>query len=215
MYDYPPSRYRAAPAKSEVFAGLAPLSLCMALLHAVGTGHRKRRVAASMWIIGEPVVPLKVVTDETGLYVRGTYKGGAVMGWLVRWLLMPLGILVVLLLLGWLGIRQYSAYHAFEVDAVASGAGNCTLKSYIRNYKPLGPVGRIGSGYSSRNFYRVYDSAGDLLATSEWNFSEYEIDDFSAHWIRRMAMYPTTDGWASFSLKQCDFSAEQQEAGHQ
>jgi hypothetical protein len=136
------------------------------------------------------------------------------MGWLVRWWLMPLGILVVLLL-GWLGIRQYSAYHAFEVDAVARGAGNCTLKSYIRNYQPLGIVGRVGSGYSSRYFYRVYDSAGDLLATSEWNFSEYEIDDFAAHWIRRMAMYPTTDGWASFSLKECDLPAERQEAGKQ
>lgn len=133
----------------------------------------------------------------------------------LRWLFLLAGSLILLLFLAWLGIRQYSAYHAFEEDAVTSGAGNCTLKSYIRNYKPLGLVGRIGSGYSSRYFYRVYDSAGELLATSEWNFSEYEIDDFSAHWVRRLAMYPTTDGWASFSLKQCDVSAEQPEAGRQ
>ncbi|MFK3774174.1 hypothetical protein [Pseudomonas sp. NPDC089406] len=133
----------------------------------------------------------------------------------LRWLLICVAALMLLLVLAGLGIRQYSASQAIEVDAFASGAGNCTLKSYIRNYKPLGLLGRIGSGYSSRYFYRVYDSAGELLATSEWNFSEYEIDDFSAHWVRRMAMYPTTDGWASFSLKQCDGSAAQPEAGRQ
>ncbi|QXH49180.1 hypothetical protein KSS94_14585 [Pseudomonas fakonensis] len=45
MYDYPRSRYRAALAESEVFAGLALLSLCMPLLHAVGSWYLNQRVA--------------------------------------------------------------------------------------------------------------------------------------------------------------------------
>lgn len=45
MYDYPRSRYGAAPTESEVFAGLALLSLCMPLLHAVGSWYLNQREA--------------------------------------------------------------------------------------------------------------------------------------------------------------------------
>jgi hypothetical protein len=138
------------------------------------------------------------MTEQTG---HATCVG--VMLRLLRWLLLALLAMLAAPLLAWFCIRQFSAYVAIETDVLANPSGSCVLKSYVRNYQPLGIVGRVGSGWSSRYFYRVYDRDGDLLATSEWTLSEYEIDDFSPEWHGQMALYPTTDGWASFWVPQC------------
>ncbi|PSD43541.1 hypothetical protein C7E23_18045 [Elizabethkingia anophelis] len=73
----------------------------------------------------------------------------------------------------------------------------------FRNYADLGVAGRVASVFGSTHFYRVYSESGDLLATSEWNIGEHEVDVFATEWLGQTAMYPTQHGWASFSLKEC------------
>ncbi|MFK3774173.1 hypothetical protein [Pseudomonas sp. NPDC089406] len=133
----------------------------------------------------------------------------------VRWLFLIVGSLVLLLFLAWLGMRAYASDQAQVTDSIASGSGKCLLKTYRRDYSAFGVAGGMASAFGSRYFYRVYNNAGDQLATSEWNFSEDEVNTFATEWLGQMAMYPTRHGWASFSLKQCDGSAAQQEAGRQ
>lgn len=104
----------------------------------------------------------------------------------VRWLFLLVGSLILLLFLAWLGMRLYASDQAQVTDSIASGSGKCLLKTYRRDYSAFGVAGRMASVFGSRYFYRVYNNAGDPLATSEWNFSEEEVNTLplsgSARW---------------------------------
>ncbi|QXH49181.1 hypothetical protein KSS94_14590 [Pseudomonas fakonensis] len=121
----------------------------------------------------------------------------------VRWLFLLVGSLILLLFLAWLGMRLYASDQAQVTDSIASGSGKCLLKTYRRDYSAFGVAGRMASVFGSRYFYRVYNNAGDPLATSEWNFSEEEVNTFATEWLGQMAMYPTRHGWASFEMSEC------------
>ncbi|NIX93450.1 hypothetical protein HCG45_11895 [Pseudomonas fulva] len=126
---------------------------------------------------------------------------------LMRWLFLPVGSLIFLLFLAWFGMRRYASDQANVTDRIASGSGKSLLKTYVRNYSAFGVAGRMASAFGSFHFYRVYNDAGDLLATSEWNFGEHEVSTFATEWFGQTAMYPTRHGWASFSLKECGAQA--------
>lgn len=128
---------------------------------------------------------------------------------LVRWLFLPVCSLILLLFLAWFGMRQYASNQAHVTDSIASGSGKCLLKTYRRDYSAFGVVGRMASAFGSRYFYRVYNNAGDQLATSEWNFSEDEVNTFATEWLGQMAMYPTRHGWASFEMRECAAASAQ------
>ncbi|PSD12970.1 hypothetical protein [Stenotrophomonas maltophilia] len=122
---------------------------------------------------------------------------------LVRGMFLSVGLLILLLFLAWFCMRQFASHQAVVKDSIASGSGKCLLNTYFRNYADLGVAGRVASVFGSTHFYRVYSESGDLLATSEWNIGEHEVDVFATEWLGQTAMYPTQHGWASFSLKEC------------
>ncbi|MFK3774172.1 hypothetical protein [Pseudomonas sp. NPDC089406] len=115
-----------------------------------------------------------------------------------------LSIIMVLLVTGWLAIRQMASEAGRELRSVASENGSCVLKTYTRRYSAAGVAGGIASLFGSSYYYRVYSREGALLETSEWTFWEREFGDMDAHWINRTAMYPGQDGWAGWGLPQCD-----------
>lgn len=115
-----------------------------------------------------------------------------------------LSTIMVLLVTGWLAIRQMASEAGRELRSVASENGSCVLKTYTRRYSAAGVAGGIASLFGSSYYYRVYSREGALLATSEWKLWEREFGDMDAHWINRTAMYPGQDGWAGWGLPQCD-----------
>jgi hypothetical protein len=115
-----------------------------------------------------------------------------------------LSTFMVLLITGWLVVRQIASEAGRELRSVASENGSCVLKTYTRRYSAAGVAGCIASLFGSSYYYRVYSREGALLATSEWKFWEREFGDMDAHWINRTAMYPGQDGWAGWGLPQCD-----------
>jgi ABC-type dipeptide/oligopeptide/nickel transport system permease component len=116
--------------------------------------------------------------------------------------------LVVILMLvptfSWLYVKLYLSHNTNPHSTTWSDSGACYINSYIPNFRSLGVPGITVELFSSAAFFRVYRKDGTLVKNSEWLLWQREFaDSESEKWVNGNAIYPTDDGYAGWSLREC------------
>jgi hypothetical protein len=110
--------------------------------------------------------------------------------------LMPLAI--------WLYVKANLSRNTEPYATTWSESRACYINAYIPKFSSLGVPGKLVKLFSSDAFFRVYRKDGTLLKSSEWLLWQREFaDSESERWVNGNAIYPTDDGYAGWSLREC------------
>jgi hypothetical protein len=110
--------------------------------------------------------------------------------------LMPLAI--------WLYVKANLSRNTEPYVTTWSESRACYINAYIPKFSSLGVPGKLVKLFSSDAFFRVYRKDGTLLKSSEWLLWQREFaDSESERWVNGNAIYPTDDGYAGWSLREC------------
>ncbi len=65
-------------------------------------------------------------------------------------------------------------------------------------------ISRFFHLFSSPAFFRVHDTQGRLLRSSEWLLFQNEVDDEAPRWVSEgQVLYPTSHGYEGWALAEC------------
>ncbi len=122
-----------------------------------------------------------------------------------KWLGTGAMLLLVLPVTAWIYIKLQVSHDTVAYDSVWSPTGTCRIEAYVPRYSSYGVLGRMVALFSSNGFYRVYTKEGVELKSSEWLIWQREYPDMeTARWANGHAIYPTGDGYAGWTLKECN-----------
>lgn len=111
---------------------------------------------------------------------------------------------VPLCLLTFIVLKVFSSLTAKPLKTYDSESAKCHISRYAADYAFLGVVGSIFELFSSRSFYRVYATDGQLLKTSEWYLWMREGNPGVApEFHGEMILYPGSEGWESWIIPEC------------
>lgn len=125
---------------------------------------------------------------------RLRYK--VILGLTAGTLLIPLAI--------WLYVKVNLSLSTEPYATTWSESRSCYINAYIPQFSSLGVPGKLVKLFSSDAFFRVYRKDGTLLKSSEWLLWQREFaDSESEQWVNGNAIYPTDDGYAGWTLREC------------
>lgn len=105
----------------------------------------------------------------------------------------------------WLFTKLYLSANTLPYDTQWSESGRCYINAYIPKFSSLGVLGKTVKLFSSNSFFRVYDRDGVLLKSSEWLLWQREFAELEgAFWVNGHAIYPSNNGYAGWSLPECN-----------
>ncbi|MDX5432579.1 MAG: hypothetical protein LPK20_03260 [Halomonas sp.] len=105
----------------------------------------------------------------------------------------------------WLFAKPYLSANTRPYDTQWSESERCYINAYIPKFSSLGVLGKTVKLFSSDSFFRVYDSNGVLLKSSEWLLWQREFAGLEgAFWVNGHAIYPSNNGYASWTLPECN-----------
>ncbi|QLC73198.1 hypothetical protein LPB260_20835 [Pseudomonas sp. LPB0260] len=104
----------------------------------------------------------------------------------------------------WLYVKTNLSRNTEPYATTWSESRACYINAYIPKFSSLGVPGKLIKLFSSDAYFRVYRKDGTLLKSSEWLLWQREFaDSESEKWVNGNAIYPTDDGYAGWSLREC------------
>lgn len=119
-------------------------------------------------------------------------------------ILIVTAVFVLMPLTTWLYVKLSLSRSTEPYATTWSTSRACYINAYIPKFSSLGVPGKVVKLFSSDAFFRVYRKDGTLLKSSEWLLWQREFaDSESEKWINGNAIYPTNDGYAGWTLREC------------